>query len=83
MSAYSDRCARRAVDHAAYVARVQDVALTQATAAAAPPPVPAAPVRRGSYMDHRSQFPELYAIPRGDLTITEILARCPHPTRRP
>ncbi len=37
---------------------------------------------RGSYADHRSQFPELYAIPRGDLTITEIMARCPHPTRR-
>ena len=43
---------------------------------------PAAPVRRGSYQDHRAQFPELYAIPRGDLTITQILARCPHPTRR-
>ncbi len=46
------------------------------------PPVPAAAIRRGSYADHRSQFPELYAIPRGDLTITEILARCPHPPRR-
>lgn len=40
------------------------------------------PVRRGSYRDHAAQFPELYAIPRGDLTITQILARCPHPTRR-
>ncbi len=40
------------------------------------------PVRRGSYRDHAAQFPELYVIPRGDLTITDILARCPHPTRR-
>ena len=46
------------------------------------PPVPTEPVRRGSYADHRSQFPELYAIPRGEMTITDILARCPHPTRR-
>ena len=46
------------------------------------PPVPAAAIRRGSYADHQSQFPELYAIPRGDQTITQILARCPHPTRR-
>lgn len=40
------------------------------------------PVRRGSYADHRLNFPELYAIPRGDLTITAIMACCPHPTRR-
>ncbi len=44
--------------------------------------VPPVPVRRGSYAAHAAQFPELYAIPRGDLTITDILARCPHPTRR-
>ena len=42
----------------------------------------AVPVRRGSFMDHVAQFPELCAIPRGDLTITEIMARCPHPTPR-
>ncbi len=46
------------------------------------PIVPAGPVRRGSYADHRLNFPELYAIPRGDLTITAIMACCPHPTRR-
>ncbi len=45
-------------------------------------PVPLAPVRRGSYADHAAQFPELALLPRGDLTITEIMARCPHPTRR-
>ncbi len=136
MSAYTDRSACRAAAQAAYVARVQAVALHQSQdatardglvaivaewerlsysdrhidlhvagrrgerayyralgALAAPPaivaalddPVPVAPpvpVQRGSYADHRSQFPELYAIPRGDLTITEIMARCPHPTRR-
>lgn len=43
---------------------------------------PPVPVRRGSYRDHAAQFPELYTLPCGDLTITEILARCPHPTRR-
>ncbi len=49
----------------------------------APMPLPPpALVRRGSYADHRMQFPELYAIPRGEMTITEIMARCPHPTRR-
>ncbi len=46
------------------------------------PLAPPVPVRRGSYADHAAQFPELYTLPRGDLTITEILARCPHPTRR-
>jgi len=40
------------------------------------------PVHRGSYRDHAAQFPELYTLPRGDLTITEIMARCPHPTPR-
>jgi len=86
MSAYADRSARRAAAQSAYVARVQDVALTQTCVDRPPlalaPPVPTAPVRRGSYADHRSQFPELYVIPTGDLTITEIMARCPHPTRR-
>jgi len=46
------------------------------------PPVPSAAIRRGSYADHAAQFPELYSLPTGDLTITQILARCPHPTRR-
>jgi len=46
------------------------------------PIVPAGPVRRGSYADHRLNFPELYAILRGDLTITAIMACCPYPTRR-
>lgn len=86
MSAYADRSTRRAAAQAAYVARVQDVALTQTCADRPPlalaPPVPTAPVCRGSYADHRSQFPEMYVIPRGDLTITEIMARCPHPTPR-
>ncbi len=27
------------------------------------PPAPTEPVRRGSYADHRSQFPEVYIIP--------------------
>jgi len=46
------------------------------------PLAPPVPVRRGSYADHAAQFPELALMPRGDLTITQILARCPHPTRR-
>ncbi len=45
-------------------------------------PVAGVPVHRGSYRDHAAQFPELYTLPRGDLTITEIMARCPHPTPR-
>ncbi len=46
------------------------------------PLAPPVPVHRGSYRDHAAQFPELYVIPRGEMTITDILARCPHPTRR-
>ncbi len=46
------------------------------------PTFPAPDIRRGSFMDHAAQFPEAYALPCGDLTITDILARCPHPTRR-
>lgn len=34
------------------------------------PPAPPQPVRRGSYADHRSQFPELY-VTRGDVPMTE------------
>ncbi len=56
-----------------------DVAAVLDASMPLPPP---ALVHRGSYADHRMQFPELYAIPRGEMTITDILARCPHPTRR-
>lgn len=61
------------------LARVAGEPVPRDVAAVLDAPVP---VRRGSYADHRLQFPELYTLPRGDLTITEILARCPHPTHR-
>ncbi len=67
------------------LARIAGEPLPADVAAALDAPVPTEPtepVRRGSYRDHAAQFPELYAIPRGDLTITAIMARCPHPTRR-
>ncbi len=67
------------------LARIAGEPLPADVAAVLNAPVPLAPpvlVRRGSYADHAAQFPELYAIPRGEMTITEILARCPHPTRR-
>ncbi len=67
------------------LARLAGETVPPALVAALDGPVPLAPpvpVRRGSYRDHAAQFPELYAIPRGEMTITEIMARCPHPTRR-
>jgi hypothetical protein len=67
------------------LARLAGEAVPPAIVLALDDPVPLAPpvpVQRGSYADHRSQFPELALLPRGDLTITQILARCPHPTRR-
>lgn len=44
------------------------------------PAFPAPEVRRGSFLGHAAQFPEAYALPRGDLTITDILRNCPHPS---
>ncbi len=61
------------------LARVAGEPVPRDVAAVLDAPVP---VRRGSYRDHAAQFPELALLPRGDLTITQILARCPHPTRR-
>ncbi len=67
------------------LARIVGEPVPAAVAAVLDAPVPLAPpvpVHRGSYRDHAAQFPERYTLPRGDLTITEIMARCPHPTRR-
>lgn len=60
------------------LARIAGETVPADVAAVLDAPVPLAPpvpVHRGSYADHRSQFPELYTLPRGDLTITEIMAR--------
>ncbi len=45
------------------------------------PPAPPLPVRRGSYADHRLQFPELYAppTPTADALLTCLIVVLDHP----